>query len=424
MAIRRWRGDAPKTAQVNTLTVGGTAADTQVYSVTINGKTVSTTAGAADTNSTIASALAAALAASAIPEFAEVAWSVSASVITGMAKTAGKPFTNSSGATGTGTLTTATVTSNSGPNVVSLAANWDGNAVPADGDAVVFDTSASDALYDLDQNAVTPASILVDAGYKGRIGLAETNVDAATATYAEYREKYLRFGNSGDGQAITVTIRGGAGRIKIDTGTAPAIWNVNDTAAPLESNVPAVLLKGTNAANALNVARGDVGVALFAGETASLALVNVGYRTNRAGDSRVRLGSGVGLANATIVETGGTLEINSSTSGTATITQYDGTLSILDGAQTGLSVRGGVCIYNSTGTLNGGTIVSGDGRLDFSQDLRAKSVANPIDVYGPAARLSDPNQVVASLVVDLDETALSDNLHLGTHIRLTRGTPA
>jgi hypothetical protein len=424
MATRRWRGDAPKTAQVNTLTVGGTAADTQVYSVTINGKTVSYTAGSADTNSTIASALKSALAASVIPEFAEVVWSVSTSVITGTAKSAGKPFSNTSAATGSGTLVTATTIANSGPNVVSLAANWEGNAVPVDGDEVVFDFGTSDALYDLDQSAVTPASILVDAGYRGRIGLAETNADDAAATYAEYREKYLRLGNSGDAGIVTVTIRGGAGRIKIDTGSAQAIWNVNDTAQSLESHVPAALLKGTHAANVLNVAKGDVGVALFAGESSSLVAVKVGYKTNRAGDSRVRLGSGVGLANAAIVQTGGALDLNSATTGAATITQFDGTLSINAGAQRGLSVRGGQCIYNSIGALEGGTVVSGDGHLDFSQDLRAKSVADPIDLYGPGARLSDPNQVVAALVVDLDETALSDNLRIGTHIRLTRGTPA
>lgn len=424
MATRRWRGDAPKTAQVNTLTVGGTAANGQVYSVVINGKTVAYTANGSDTNNTIAAALKANLAASTIPEFAEVTWTVGTNVITGTARTAGKPFANTSAATGSGTLVTATPTANSGPNVVSLAANWEGAAAPADGDDVVFDAGSSDVLFDLDQNAITPASILVDVGYKGRIGLPDTNADDAVNTYAEYREKYLRYGNSGDAQTITVTIRGGAGRIKLNTGTAQAVWNVNDSAQPLEDNVPSVLFKGTHTSNALNVSRGDVGVAPFAGETANLAGVNVGYKTNRAGDARVRLGSGVSLANATIVQTGGTLDINSATSGSATITQYDGTLTINAGAQTGLAIRGGQCIYNSNGTLGGATVVSGDGHLDFSQDLRAKTVTNAIDLYGPSARLSDPNKVVAALIVDLDETAVNENIRIGTNIRLTRGAPA
>src|SRR5262245_47220947 len=114
MATRRWRGDAPKTAQVNTVTVGGTAANGQVYSVTINAKLVAYTANGSDTNNTIAAALKALLAASVIPEFAEVTWTVATNVITGTAKTAGRPFVNTSAATGTGTLVTATATANSG----------------------------------------------------------------------------------------------------------------------------------------------------------------------------------------------------------------------------------------------------------------------------------------------------------------------
>ncbi|MGQ0637325.1 MAG: hypothetical protein ACT4QC_22180 [Planctomycetaceae bacterium] len=424
MATRRWRGDAPKIAQVNTLTVAGTAANGQIYSVTINGKAVSYTANGSDTNNSIAAALKASLAASTIPEFAEITWTVATNVVTATARTTGKPFTNTSAATGTGTLTTSVATANSGPNVVSLAANWEGAAVPADGDDVVFDSGASDVLYDLDQNAVTPASILVDTGFRGKIGLPELNADDAVNTYAEYREKYLRYGNSGDAQTVTLTVKGGAGRIKLNTGTAQAAWNISDSAPALEDGVPAVLLKGTHSANALNVSKGDVGVALFAGETATLAVVNVGYRTNRAGDARARLGAGVSLANAAIVQTGGSLELNSSTSGSATLTQYDGTLSLNGGSHTGLAVRGGDCIYNTSGTLGGATVVSGDGHLDFSQDLRAKTVTNPIDLFGPAARLSDPHKVVSGLIVDLDETALSDNLNLGPHIRLTRGAPA
>ncbi|MFN0051082.1 MAG: hypothetical protein ACKV0T_02765 [Planctomycetales bacterium] len=423
MPTKRWRGDAPRTAQVSTLSVGGAVSAGQVYSVTINGKVVSYTAIGGDTTATIAAALKALLAASTIPEFLEVSWSSAASATTGTARTAGKPFTNSSAATGSGSLTTTITTPNAGPNVVSLGANWEGGSAPVDGDDIVFDTGASDVLYDLDQNAITPASILVDVGYRGRIGLAEINGDDAANLYAEYREKYLRFGNSADALTIQVTIRGGAGRIKLNTGTAQAVWNVNDSAPPLEEGVPAVLLRGTHSSNALHVSKGDVGVANFAAEAATLAQVNVGYRSNRAGDARVRLGAGVSLANATLVQTGGSLELNSATTGTATTTLYDGTLTINAGTHTGLAIRGGNCIYNSNGALGGATIVSGAGHLDFSQDLRAKTVTNPIDLFGPEARLSDPNKVIAGLVIDLNETRLNENLRLGPHVRLTRAAP-
>ena len=44
-------------------------------------------------------------------------------------------------------------------------------------------------------------------------------------------------------------------------------------------------------------------------------------------------------------------------------------------------------------------------------------------VFGAQARVSDPNKVVTTLVLDLDETSNSANLALGSNIRLTRGAP-
>jgi len=422
MSTQRWRGDAPAVAQVQTVTIGTNDVAT-TYKATINGKTVSVPGNAGGASST-ANDLASALKAATVPqEFAEIAWQVAANVVTGTATKPGKPFAlTASVAGGTGTISTAVTTASSGPNDISVAANWSSGALPATGDDIVFDTGASDALYGLDQHAVTPGSITVSPGFTGKIGLPAINADNASATYFEYRPQYMQFGTSGAG-TVNVTINGGAGRIKLDQGSGPAVWNVLNSAQRLENGIPAVLLKGTNAANVLNVNKGDVGVAFFGGETATLAAVNVGYEANPAGDSSVWLGSGVALANAALVQTGGSLTVNSATSGTATITQYDGFLTLQSGAQTGLSVLGGTCVYNSTGALAGTPVVAGAGTLDFSQDLRAKSVANPINVYGAKARLLDPNKVIASLVVDLNQLANSDNLEIGTNIKLTRSTP-
>jgi roadblock/LC7 domain-containing protein len=99
MSTRGWAGGAAKVAQVSTFTVGGTYADGQTYSVTINGKVVSYTSVTADSaNADAAVGLLAALQASAYPEFLEITWaSVSSLVISGTANTAGKPFTATSG---------------------------------------------------------------------------------------------------------------------------------------------------------------------------------------------------------------------------------------------------------------------------------------------------------------------------------------
>src|SRR5262249_51904378 len=134
--------------------------------------------------------------------------------------------------------------------------------------------------------------------------------------------------------------------------------------------------------------------------------------------------AGVTLTNATLRVTGGRLETNSATSGTATITVSGGTLVLNSGGQVGLTVRGGEVQYNSTGTLGGASVVSNAGHLDFSRDLRSKSVTNPIEVYGASARVSDPHKVVSSLVLDLNEASKLENLLIGTNVRLTRGSPA
>ena len=107
MATQRWIGAAPAAAQVNTITVGGTPNTAQVYAVSMNGKTVAYAALVSDTNTTIATALQALLAASTIPEFTEVVWTnPGAGVVVGTAATPGYPFTSTSSATGAGTLTT------------------------------------------------------------------------------------------------------------------------------------------------------------------------------------------------------------------------------------------------------------------------------------------------------------------------------
>jgi hypothetical protein len=423
MATIRWRGDAPAVAQVQTITIGTNDVATS-YKVTINGKSVAVPGDAGGANATATDLLNALKAATVPQEFTEITWTVSANVVTGTAAKPGRPFTLAVSTTGgTGTISSLVTNAGSGPNDVSVAANWAGGALPATGDDIVFDTGNSDALYGLAQSAVTPNSISILPGYTGKIGLPAVNVDNATAPYFEYRPQYLQYGTTGVGGTVSVTLNGGAGRIKLDQGSAPAVWNVLNSAQRLESGVPAILLKGSNAANALNLNKGDVGVAFFGGETATLVTVNVGYETNPAGDSTLWLGPGVGLANAAIVQTGGNLTVNSATSGTASITQYDGNLTLQSGAQIGLSVLGGTCVYNSTGTLSGTPVVGGSGTLDFSQDLRAKTVTSPVNVYGAKAKLLDPNKVVAALVVDLNQLPLSGNLDLGTNIKLTRGTP-
>lgn len=444
MSTRRWLGTAPKIAQVRNFLLNGTWEADDIIIFTIGTKSYSMAAGSTNTT-TIAALMATtwnALSATSYPEFAEMTASSSTGNFILTADTAGRPFTVTissteanggasdaqtidsvaSPTTSTGTQTTA----NSGPNDVGVAANWSGTTLPVDADDIVFDTGSVDALYNLDQNAVSPATITILPGYKGKIGLPTINSDSAGNPYYEYRETYLCYGNAGDAQACVVTIRGGAGRVKINNGTAQATWNVVSEAQTVENGIPAVLLKCTHASTALNVNKGDVGVAFYGGETSTLVTVNVGYTSNKDGDSTVYLGSGVTLTAPTITQTGGTMQVNSAITGASVVNLYAGTYyqNGTGGIAAGLTVAGGHCVYNSTGTLGGAPIVSNGGILDFSQDLRAKTVTNAVDVFGKGSSILDPNKSVGTLVVDLDQIRNADDLDIGLNIRLTRGTVA
>lgn len=433
MATKIWRGDSPAVAQVVTLTVGGTIEATDIFIMTINGKSLSVVAGsttAADVATAIATAWNA-LSAAAYPEFAEItAAATSGGALTLTADTAGKPFTVSLTTTETGggaadsqTFGQSTTTACSGPNHADVAANWSGGA-PATGDDVVIDDTASDILYGLDLASVTPATITIGPRFTGKIGLPVVNVDNANGRYYEYRETYLKFGNSGDATNTAVRINSPSQRMKLNTGTGQATISVTQTGQPLANGDRVLYWKGTHASNSLTVSKGNVGVAALAGESATLLTLNVGYQQSVTGDSLVLCGSGVTLADATIKQSGGELTLNSATSGTATITLTNGKLTIQSGGQVGLTVNGGECVYNSTGTLGGAPTVSGDGHLNFSQSLAAKTVTNAVEVYGPNAKVSDPNKTVATLVLDLNQTKNSGNIDIGTNFRLTRGAVA
>lgn len=328
--------------------------------------------------------------------------------------TAGKPFTVTSGVSGgTGTIGAVTTgTAATGPNHWDNADNWSGGAVPINADDVVVE-QGSDILYGLAQSAVTLTSLTVKRSFIGRIGLpAIANADQAAASrYAEYRATYLAIG------ATTISVGEGAGtgsgRLKIDTGAVAHTTNLYGTGAPLETGLPAMLLKGSNAANVLNVTRGSIGVALLAGETAQLATLRVGYDTQVESDAQVRLGSGVTLA---AVETsGGQIEINGATT---SLTIGAGTVDIRAGAHAAITQYGGILNYRGTGTVT--TLVVGPGAVaDFGKDLRDRTLTN-CEVHRGASLL-DPNRTVTfTNGLDVIRSDVSDvTLRLGKHLTLT-----
>lgn len=433
MATVRWRGDAPTTAQVQAYVLAGTWEVGDLITCTIGAKSFTYTTTSTNTT-TIASGLASAwnaLSGVTYPEFAELTASNSTNTFKLTSDTAGKAIgtitiatTESDGSAadaqtidGASSSTGTTTTANKGPNDWSTAANWSGGAVPVDSDDVYIEDSAIDILYGLDQSTIQPASLNIAQNYSGKIGLPYTNSDSTSGSYIEYRERYLKIGPT------TITIGRGAGtgsqRVNLNTGTDQTTLNVFNSGPAESGRERAIQWKGTHASNVVNLDRGSLGAAIEAGETATIATMRIGYVDNKAGDSQFRLGSGVTLTTVTMAGGVGTIGCAATT-----ITQDDGTLTIEGtGGVTTLIVNAGSCFYNTTGTLATGT-VSGTGILDFSQDLRSKTVTNPIERFGNLSKVRDPHKVTGSVVVDNNYSDDLSGLELGTNVRVTRGTPS
>lgn len=445
MANKYWQGGAKAVAQVQTYAFGGTWEATDIIRMQIGNRIVDVVAGSTSAATIVTTVAAAweALSQTLYPEFAEITASANSTTLTLTADTPGLPFTctitpletggssaDSQTIEGAGTATTGTAaTASSGPNDLSVAANWSGGTVPADGDTIIFRDSAVSALDGLSMSSLN-VNVIVEMSFTGAIGRPVTNGNG----YPEYRRTYLRIGTD-DSPAQSVTIGqgsgAGSGRIKIDAGSSTTSVVVHNTGTPLESNVPAFLFKGTDAANTVAVNKGSVGIAVLAydiaagaEETATVATLSIGYVTNPAGDAVVRCGSGVTLT--TIDQSGGRLEINS---GATTITKVGGDLT-LGGGVTGTAVtvttlneRGGTTYVVGVTTITTPNI-SNAGVLDYSRDMRSKTITNPVNVYGDKAKFLDPFKVTGSVVVDCEQSGAMANLNLGQHIKLTRGAPS
>jgi len=410
MATNLWRGDAAATAQIDVITPASVAAG-DTFSIAINGKTISFTT-VAGTVADVCTGLAAALAASTIAEFQEIAWSTDgATIITGTASVPGVPFVQTSSASGgSATLSTSHVVASAGPKDWSTAANWSTGGVPASGDDVVFTNSANPCLYGLSQAGVALDSLTVDQTFTGTLGNPRNNPSG----YLEYRPTYLAVG------AASVTIGGGpgsgSGRIKIDTGTGQTTVNVFNSGSPAENNVKSILWKGTHADNVVNISKGSFAAAYLQGESATIAMLNQGYQTSQAGDTDVLLGAGCTLT--AIVKTGGSLTVNSDL---ATFSQGPGnagTTILAAGTPAAIELTGGTLIYRTAGSYTS-LVVTENGVVDFSQDPRPKTGTHTTVFSG--ATLLDPGQAVTFTNPIALSCALGDvTLNLGANFNLER----
>ncbi|HEY1188817.1 MAG TPA: hypothetical protein VGE74_14275, partial [Gemmata sp.] len=290
MATNKWRGDYLARAQVVTLVVGS-ATSGHTFVTTINGKSVTVTAGTGETTSTVASAIQAALSAADAPEFKEVTWSVDTATVTGTAATAGVPFTVTKSGTGTYALTT--ITTSTGPNHADEPHNWSLGALPGAGDDVVVDVPV-DLLYGWENlPAAAFNSLRITAAFEANLGLPRRNPGG----YAEYRQRFWALDT-----AVPLEIGAGDGQgpkrchIQIDTALSAV---VHKTGQRQSQNEPVVNFVGASSGT-LSVASGDVGLA---GDDGALACTV----TTAAVDGDATLTVGSGATATTVNQTGGAL---------------------------------------------------------------------------------------------------------------------
>lgn len=412
MASVRWIGAAQAVAQQDTITIANTWGAGDTATVTIGGASIVVTVGATVTTASIATAIAEAINGDAItgdatrsasgadlPQFAEVTASVSGSVVTVTGSTAGVPFTltASESTAGSGTATRASLVACSGPNFWDVGANWSGGSEPADADDVYIDNSDISILYGLDNSDIEPATLTVAQSFTGTIGLPEVNAGG----YDEYRSTYLSLGPAA--LRVGTGAGTGSGRIKLDLTSDICAATVLNTGSPLDPNLPALVLKGTNASNSLKVLGGSVGVAVFGGESATFATVDLS-------GGELYTGAGTTLSGALVVS-GGAWDVNSLVDGSLTVTGGAVTINGT-GAVDQLTVSGGSVTYNTTGTLGGNTVVEGPGALDFGAGLTTVTVSNAVTLRGQNCTVSDVNGRAASVTYALTGGATVAQLQL------------
>lgn len=420
MATIRYVGASDTGAQVDTATVGGTVEIGDKFRHTIGNKRLTVIAESTDLED-VAEQIATewnALDPAYWPEFREIVAQANGPDITFQASTAGKPFTltvdtveTNDGTADNQTYSSSTTVDNRSPGDMAVAANYSGGALPANGDTLIIDADSVSTLWNLDAlSAVTLAKLRI-AGRNSVYGLDDVN----DAGYPEYRVKAITL------SATLVEVDTDSPRINLNLQSAATTVTVYRTGSDPADVGPrrAMNLSGSNASNELHVLRGNVAVGLFAGESAQFPVLRLGYVSNVAADSNVSCGEYATLG--AIIVNGGNLSTKTSVS---SMRARAGSVRILAGAVSALIAENdAVAVYDSTGTLGGNTVVSGNAVLDFSQDPRDKTVTNPIEVFGNG-RVLDPNNVVntsGSLIVDLNQTANLANIVIGSNRRATIG---
>lgn len=352
MASKRWLGLVAAVKQVSTITIGGTVAPGDVFTVTCGSASVTATASSSNTTTTAAELLAALQSTTKPAQFNDMVWTSASNVITATGATAGQPFVITAGATGSATATVADTTAATGPNFANVAGNWSGGTLPTTGDTITVEANSPDILYGLTSNTDVIAKFTIEAGFTGRIGLPERNARG----YREYRSQFLAM------NITALEVGSGSGRgsplVKIDllsTGTAVSVFSTGQRETEEEDPLQ---IKGGSAATAV-VSSGIVSFASRADEASAFTSINVGT------DAEVTCGI---TCSHTTVTTRGTTSLSNA----VTNLNVQGGQCTCYGQITNADITAGSLVYRSTATI--ADVNVGPGVLDCS-DIRSRTIS-------------------------------------------------
>lgn len=398
MADIVWAGKQTSRPQSGTLTV--TTADTGgTITVTVGGtRSVIITPTTTNTTTT-ASELLAALQASTEGEFSEITWTSSTNVITFVGPADGAPITISKtdGGTNATTLAATGIATPLSPHDVADAANWVGGAVPVDGDTAVFEASAVDALYNLDEFTANTVKVIRRASYTGKIGLPDTNA----LGYVEYRP--TRFETAGVTHTLEQADSDAADqvRMKLTAAGASTVTITGNNAGSVGDEVFDVT--GLASTSVVNVSNASVVISPRTADSSTVATI-------RANNATVTVGPAVTLT--TLNVTGGSALVQATY--TTLAMDRDASVEVRRAAVgTTTTNDGGTLTWKSTGTF--GTLSLGsDGVLDMSQ---APATITPTAItMQQGATLNDPaGRLAKTYTITLTRCGVQDvTLDLGT----------
>lgn len=408
MADIMWRGTAAKKRQQDEIVIALTWAQGDTITLTIGGVDFTITIGTLVTTPQVATTLKQAFngetltdtdasystygGARAIPEFREFdAATVASSTVTFNVTTSGKPVTLecSSTTAGDGTTTLNHNVVATGPNFGDNNDNYSGT--PAHGDRLIFPAGCNvDFLYNIELSW-QPSAFIRMKGFRGKVGLDETNTDNAQYPYREYRPRYLKPGDNNAAGTCSIDLGEGQGATRFNVDFADLEYAITAYGSSQRTNtgVPPILLKGTNAANSLVNMGGDVAYCFYPDEAGHLASV---YNT---GTGKTVIGSGVDLDDATVRCAAGSLETNSQTSTSSSVACTGGTLTLNAGNQLTITVSSGgrVNLRNGGATITTLKIFGGTVAKETPASI---TFTNAIQLYDQATFLAEDGNIPTS----------------------------